>query len=499
MPRARRFFVDVLIVLSQAFVFIPIAWTRYVDDDEGNYVLAASLVAEGRVPYRDFLHFQMPLIPYAYGGWVALVGEDFRLARLLSVACAIATGALVYAVIARAHGRPAACFGLLLFTASSLTFGWLTTVKTQALATLFLVAAFAAAAWRPRPTLPLLAVAGACCGLAIDARLTSAAVIPAFLWIAFSVRMRGIVAYASGLVAALCPALVLAAMAPSQFWFDNFDYHQLRAEGGTVGDFGQKAQTVGSLFGIGTTEGAIGSRGFGVQFLILFVLAAAAIALLRTVGRRIGFPLTVAVLVGVANLLPTPTYTHYQVSVVPFLVIASVESIAWLRERSTLTDDFGARRFLASALAVALVIYVFAGIGDAYRYARVTGAEDARIGNIDMVADAVNARTSKGEEVLASWPGYLFGTHARAVPGLENDFTRYAASVLTPAEARRHRLATVEDVHRWLRTHRTRVVVVKVWHLIGPIPEWDRVAKASGYELAARIGDVRIYSLPASP
>jgi len=493
---ARRFLPDLLIILSQALVFVPIAWLRYVDDDEGNYVLASALVDEGRVPYRDFLHFQMPLIPYAYGAWIALVGEDFRLVRLLSVACAIATGALVYAILLRAHGRSAAILGLFFYALSSLTFGWLTTVKTQALATLFLVAAFAAATWRPQPSTTLLAVCGACCGLAVDARLTCAAAVPAFLWVAVSERFRGVAAYAGGLAAALSPAVVLAIVAPAQFWFDNFGYHRLRAEGGLVGDFGEKAQVVANLFGIGTTEGAIGSRGFGVQFLILTVLAATGLALLRPLGRRVKLPLLLALLVGGANLMPTPTYTHYQVSIVPFLVLAAVESLAWLRGRPAFRGDHVARRVLAAGLAAAIVVYAAAGAGDAYRYARVVGAEDARIGNIDRVAETIDARTTSGEKVLTSWPGYLFGTHADPVPGLENDFARYAAATLTPADAHRYGLATVADVHESLRTHRTRLVVVKPWHLIGPMPEWDRVSKESGYVLEARIGDVRIYALP---
>lgn len=493
----RRFAPDVLLVLAQALLFIPVAWLRYVDDDEGGYVLASALVGEGRVPYRDFLHTQMPLLPYAYGVWSLVVGEDFRLMRLLSVACAIATGALVYLIVVRAHGRRTAVLALLLYAGSSLAFGWLTTVKTQALSTMFLVGAFAATAWRPRPSPRALAVSGACCGLATDARLLSLAAVPAFVWAAASLRRRGVIAYLGGLVAALLPNLVLVAAAPAQFWFDNWGYHRVRTEAGLVGDFGQKAHSLASLFGIGTTEGAIGARGFGVQFLLLSLLAVPGFALLRPLGRRVGLPLALALTIGIVNLLPTPAWTHYQVAVVPFLVVAAVEFLAWLRKREAVRVDAGVRRALTTGVAAVLTVYLAAGAVDAYRYARVAGAEDARIGNIERVAQAIDARTRSGEEVMASWPGYLFGTHAEPVPGLENDFAPHEAAALTPADAHRYQLASVDDVHAMLRAHRTRLVVVKLWHLFEPIPQWDDVAKQSGYVLALRVGNVRIYELPS--
>jgi hypothetical protein len=104
----------------------------------------------------------------------------------------------------------------------------------------------------------------------------------------------------------------------------------------------------------------------------------------------------------------------------------------------------------------------------------------------------VQENTRPGEEVLTSWPGYLWGTHAESVPGMENDFAPHDAADLTPERAAELRMATAADVERWIRTGRTRLVVFKLWHTLPPVPDWAS-AERNGYRELARVGAARVY------
>ena len=59
-----------------AFVVLGAAavWMGGLNQDEGWYLYAANLVAEGKVPYRDFFYTQGPLLPFVYSAftWVCL-------------------------------------------------------------------------------------------------------------------------------------------------------------------------------------------------------------------------------------------------------------------------------------------------------------------------------------------------------------------------------------------------------------------------------------------
>ena len=98
--------------------------------------------------------------------------------------------------------------------------------------------------------------------------------------------------------------------------------------------------------------------------------------------------------------------------------------------------------------------------------------------------------------MLSSWPGYLFGTDAVFVPGLENDFAPHDAEPLTPEEAKRYHLLTDDQVEALIRARHTRLVVVKLWHVLPPVPDYDGAARAAGYRLVEELNGARIYAAP---
>ncbi len=143
------------------FAFAALAfaavWLGGLNQDEGWYLYAANMVAEGNVPYRDFFFTQGPLMPIIYsaftGAWenFGLVGG--RLATLTLGLISILFATALARLIAPAERRGAA--GLIVFMllgGNLYHVYYLTIPKTYALATMFLSMGFylLAFAWTMR-------------------------------------------------------------------------------------------------------------------------------------------------------------------------------------------------------------------------------------------------------------------------------------------------------------------------------------------------------------
>ena len=475
-------------VVIPGAAFVVSAVFRGIDGDEGAYLGAASLMVEhGRLPYRDFLYTQTPLLPYVYGVWAELAGESWYAARFLSVAFATLLGWLLYRHLEVRFGRRLAVLGVALYAGTELALVWYSTVKTYALGTLLVFAAYVLV-WRRATTWPVWAAAGALVGLAIDVRLILAGAVAPLAIYAFRAGRRALGAAAGGLAAGLLPSIVFLAVDPDRFVFDNLRYHAGRSAGGLVGDFEQKAVIVLNLLGIETS-----SRPYP-QYLLLALAATAGAAAAWRLGRGLSLAFVFAAFLAFASLTPTPTYAQYFVVTIPFLVVGAVELTALVAESARAE----ARQAAAAVGAVALAAYLALGAVGLVRTLR--NAPQDRPSVIADVAAFVDARTRPGDEVLAAWPGYLFGTGGVPVPGLENDFGPHQAAVRTREEARRYHLATVDDVEGMIRAHRTRTIVATPWNnILPPVPRYETVARESGYRLVAQFGGVRVYGLPDAP
>ena len=131
-----------LVVLSAAAV-----WMGGLNQDEGWYLYAANLVAEGKVPYRDFFYTQGPVLPYAYAPfswawrWSGLLG-----ARIFTLVLGLA-GIAFFAMLARrlapeSRKNHAALVALVLLGCNLYHVYYLAIPKTYALASLFVAAGF---------------------------------------------------------------------------------------------------------------------------------------------------------------------------------------------------------------------------------------------------------------------------------------------------------------------------------------------------------------------
>ena len=469
--------------------FAALAARRPVDVDEGSYLLAAKLALDGVVPYSDFLYTQMPLLPYVYGAWTVLVGESWLWARFLSACFAAALGGTSVPrprTALRATGLPGSDSRSTWLLLSSSP-GMRRSRRTR-LSTLFLFGAYALVLRGSSASRARWFGAGVLTALAIDTRLIFAVVLPAVVWAAWRVQVNGRTRRTNRARRRSCSwashrQWSCFAIDPGRFVFDNLGYHSARNPEGLLGNIDQKLEVMAGMLG------------FSPYLLLLLGALVAGVVLHRLEGR---VPLSVLLggSLSAGSLAPTPTYDQYFCTAVPFLAVASVELVAAIRDRSGLRTDAMLRHVAWSAGALTLAIYV--GLG-AYNLASLVGSTSrpfARIGSVGRVAAVVDERTRPGEQVLTSWPGYLFGTHARAVPGTENDFAAHAALELSPREVDRYQLATGAELESEIRERRPRVVVFKIWHELPPKPVWDELAERSGYRFVEDVDSVRIYELP---
>src|SRR5450755_2340512 len=116
---------------------------RFVDGDEGFYLLASRLVLQHKTPYLDFLYTQSPLLPYAYALWIKLFGISWFSARTFSAGLTTVLGLLIYQHVSSETRKWAAGLAaVILFLSSTFIFAWFPLVKTFSLASLFLFAAY---------------------------------------------------------------------------------------------------------------------------------------------------------------------------------------------------------------------------------------------------------------------------------------------------------------------------------------------------------------------
>src|ERR1700678_237124 len=82
--------------LLQITLFTYIARHRFLDTDEGFYLLAARLVLMHKKPYVDFFFQQAPLLPYMYALWLKCFHLTWEWARTLPALLTAALGLLLY-------------------------------------------------------------------------------------------------------------------------------------------------------------------------------------------------------------------------------------------------------------------------------------------------------------------------------------------------------------------------------------------------------------------
>ena len=201
-------------------------WFGALNQDEGWYVYASQLIAEGRMPYRDFFFTQGPLMPLAYSAFAPLWKSGGILAARIFTLCIGTLGILANVCLARSlvegdNAKKTAGMAAFMLLACNLYHVYYVSIpKTYAMAGLFtsfgaLLAVRALKAGRGFSRIALLFASGIASSLAAGVRTSMAAAIASTAAVVFfssSFRKRDFIAFcagaAGGLVFAYLPYIL---------------------------------------------------------------------------------------------------------------------------------------------------------------------------------------------------------------------------------------------------------------------------------------------------
>ena len=501
MTRTGKLLLVPVFLLSLCF-FAYAGRHRFIDGDEGFYLLAARLVLQHKTPYLDFLYTQAPLLPYVYGTWLKLIGVSWIAARSLSALLTALIGLLMYMHVNRATQKATAGLAaVVLFASSTYVFAWFPIVKTFSLALLFLFftymvvarVSFASSRW-------LLALAGLSLGLAVETRSYLVLLLPVFLWWIFRKsdprgRIAQLLWFVAAFVVGIAPSLYLFAVSPDLYLFNNLGYHALRSGAGLLGYWRWKIHIVRVVL-TGRDEN-------GFQISVLALVSFVAIFVLRTRRGASFLAFLVALSLGLISLLPTPPLIQYFCVCMPFIIVAAVCPVS---DYLSLLRTARTRRFAHVACVVLLAGFVASAVPSFRRYL-VTGERVIGIKNIDdapnwtlnrvaEVSMAIDRVAMPHEEIGSFWPGYIFASQAYPYPGYENDFGWMITGKLTDSQREKYHILSQSDVEAEFAAHSPRIVVVGNQEFFDGAPRESacaRILRLNNYVAVSAVGDTSIF------
>jgi hypothetical protein len=310
-----------LAVVALAVLYAMLAVVRPVDHDESQYV-AAALLAQTGLPYRDFAYFQTPLQPLLFGPLAALFGAlAWPGLRMVNAVLGALTVAMVERAARAAGAGPRmalaaaalfACCDILLFSAA--------VARNDALPAALLagaiwiaVGAAGGAGTRGRAVLAGFLLAGA-------AAAKVSYLLPAiayFVWALLDRRHRPAM-IALGAAPIVILVAWLAAQAPDAFRFEVFTFPAIGPA--------QYYHDAGKAWKLGIGMKALDTLKFLALGTALPAIAAVAMRW-RSGGAATRMLDTLALAGLVAALLPEPTWRQYLLPVLPPLFVRL--ALAW--------------------------------------------------------------------------------------------------------------------------------------------------------------------------
>lgn len=486
--------------------FLFVARHRLIDADEGFYLLAAKLVAQGKLPYRDFFFQQMPGLPYVYGVWMAFAGVSWLSARALSGIFSIALGVLLYRHIAALYQRPSlALAAAFLYASNSMIFAWHTVAKTYAQTNLLLFGSYLLASGRQGvPTISRCLLSGFLLALAIDTRLYILAIAPVLLlWIAYSAGRSGCarrcaLAFLFGLVLGLLPNLIFLVKSAGPYVFDNLGYHLIRDSTPLLANLKQK---LGVLLLLANLQSSY--DGLGGQFALLSV-PVLLLALLRPVERTLLLPFFMTLALVLVCVLPSPTFTQYFCACVPYMIVISCGVSKRLQEACQAAPDHSFSAILKGMTVLFLGVYccygvlameqyVFSGRGVAGVETRENAAS-FRISAVRQVSAEIRRLAAGNEPVASFWPGYLLECDCPPVGGLENQFGVAVSYRLSRAETEKYRLLSLQGISELFENQAPKLAILGNSDYWGTEGRYREIVIQNGYRLVSRAGRTEIYT-----
>ena len=328
----------IVFLLLTAFdvFFLPI------EKDEGIYAYAFRLVAEGRLPYRDFTYIESPALPYYYVPLLLGPGISLRSVRVLCALTGLASLLILLRVVARRAGPTAtAVAGIVLFSNPYLA-EWFSRDVTYPLVTLLLALAMRI---ETSPRSSAVRLAGQGILLAIVGAVKASMGVVALIWIALLLWMHrretraliaGLCAFAGGLAVSVAPFWIAD---PRAFVFNVIEASLSR---GRLFPFMSRSDPLDQWLEFGWGQKVLAARtiilwNLPLVLLALLVLCRAARSRRARQGvfgagtRAIGTALGAGALFHL--LVPSPAYPNYLFMLLPALALPMAAGYAsWIAE-----------------------------------------------------------------------------------------------------------------------------------------------------------------------
>jgi hypothetical protein len=395
---------------------------------------------------------------------------------------------------------------VVLFAASTFIFAWYPIAKTYSLAGLFLFSAYVIVSRLSPASSPWwMACGGLLLGLSVDTRSYIAGIAPVIVWWIIqqsekSRRLANTLWFLGGLAIGLAPSVVLFALSPDRYLFNNLGYHAIRSGEGLIGEWRSKIHVARLVM--------VGPDNNGLQFGMVSVVCAVLAFLFRKRATVSILGFLIAFFLGLISVLPTPSYPQYFCLCMPFLIVSAVclvsDYFASLRSP-------GVRWAATVALPCLFVAYLVLGAAGFRNYLftanNVIGIDDPddapnwTLQRVREVSEAIDQVAMPGEGVAGLWPGYVFESQAAPYSGFENNFGWGVSWQLTPQERAKYYVLSPEDITSGFAAHVPRVVVLgnDVLQDDPRAPQIASILKAHGYALARTIGNASIYVCSSRP
>ena len=424
-----------------AAAFLVYAETWAFTPDEGYHVLAAQLIAAGRIPYIDFCFPQTPLNAYWNAAWMRLLGGLWRVPHLLAALFTIGAvlnmadhvrrrfpvdgwrvaGATMTALAIALNGPvwvygPLQAYGICLF---GMVAGFRLAIR-----------AVERDGWLPS------AAVGFCAGIAAASSLLSAAAAPVLLcWMLYyhraGRRWKTFAAFALGISVPFVPVFWLFVRGPRQTWFNLFRYHAFFRR----------------LYWPETTRHDLEMLTAWIDNGQALLLGLLALGGLLYIVRQSGWPQAVKAQFYLCAWLAAalsaevgrahPTFTRYFLLAVPFLAVLAVAGLF------AVSRAFEAHRPRWPVLVFAVLFVLGLGKTLYDRRDMDTWAVNQRL------AAKVDQVTPPNEPIFATEPIY-FLTRRTPPPGYELSYTHLVN--LPPAEAALMHILNDAEVKRQLQS-----------------------------------------------
>lgn len=425
------------------------AFYRFVDWDEGFYLMAGERIHFGLRLYTDFFHPQAPAYAHmlsnlAQGGWEMLLQ-----ARFINVALSVVTGFLVafcaLQLFRTSFFRPSGdnsaseksvfIGALAIYCLSGLFLSWNTPAKPLALSQFLLVAAlfFRLLVHTEKPVRSIfwLLLCGIALAGAAQTRSPLLIVIPLMLihlllTPGIPIRLLGILGFITGVHVCFVPTIIMAQRDSTLFFFDNFVFHMRRTPEWEVSTaLADKLITLGKLL---------------IDPQVLIVLALIIVATALESKRRkwihwLSHPAYFALLSGVAifalYMLAEPVHRQYITQSLPLFMAFGAIAIP-----SVISKLSAKQLATASALYILpLIAYFVVFIGTVREY-DAKGAHD----RLETVTTYLQENSLPQDYIYSESPIYPLLAQRNPVPltefiGVEytslqpaSGFTRYNLS-----------------------------------------------------------------------